>query len=70
MSDGKTIQKPKFFKKKEKRIAYWQRIVAKRKKGKERLALNDRTYHCNVCNLIMDRDLINSDTQTWHTRER
>ncbi|MEM4098096.1 MAG: zinc ribbon domain-containing protein, partial [Candidatus Micrarchaeaceae archaeon] len=30
------------------------------KKGKERLALNDRTYHCNVCNLIMDRDLNSS----------
>ncbi|MEM4097685.1 MAG: transposase [Candidatus Micrarchaeaceae archaeon] len=165
LSDGKTIQKPKFFKKKEKRIAYWQRIVAKRKKGskrrqkakeklqkewaevanqsndfaqklshtlvnseytsfavealnvqnmkknhrlaeaiqnaawskcismisykaesagkkvikvdaidstqecsrcgnikkgKDKLALNDRTYHCNVCNLIMDRDLNSS----------
>jgi len=30
LSDGKTIQKPKFFKKKAKRIARWQRIVARR----------------------------------------
>ena len=28
LSDGKTIQKPKFFKQKEKRIARWQRIAA------------------------------------------
>ncbi len=36
LSDGKTIQKPKFFKQKEKRIARWQRIVARRKKGSKR----------------------------------
>ena len=33
LSDGQTIQKPKFFKKREKRIARWQRIVARRHKG-------------------------------------
>jgi putative transposase len=36
LSDGKTIQKPKFFKKKEKRIAKWQKIVARRNKGSKR----------------------------------
>ena len=36
LSDGQTIQKPKFFKKREKRIARWQRIVARRKKGSKR----------------------------------
>jgi putative transposase len=27
------------------------------KKGMERLTLNDRIYHCNVCGLTMDRDI-------------
>ena len=36
LSDGQTIQKPKFFKKREKKIAHWQRIVAKRQKGSKR----------------------------------
>ncbi|EQD58715.1 Transposase (probable), IS891/IS1136/IS1341 domain protein [mine drainage metagenome] len=36
LSDGKTIQKPKFFKKKAKRIAKWQRIVARRTKWQGR----------------------------------
>ena len=36
LSDGQTIHKPKFFKKREKRIARWQRIVARRKKGSNR----------------------------------
>jgi putative transposase len=36
LSDGKTIQKPKFFKKKAKRIARWQRIVARRTKWQGR----------------------------------
>ncbi len=36
LSDGKTKQKPKFFKQKEKRIARWQRIVARRKKDSKR----------------------------------
>ena len=36
LSDGQTIQKPKFFKKKEKRIARWQQIVARRNKGSKR----------------------------------
>ncbi len=36
LSDGKTIQKPKFFRKKEKRIAHWQRIIARRDKGSKR----------------------------------
>ncbi|MGC8587380.1 MAG: zinc ribbon domain-containing protein, partial [Candidatus Micrarchaeia archaeon] len=26
------------------------------KKGEERLTLEDRTYHCDVCGLTMDRD--------------
>ncbi len=33
MSDGRKVEKPKFFKKEEKRIALWQRRVAKKKKG-------------------------------------
>ncbi|MEM0149209.1 MAG: transposase, partial [Candidatus Micrarchaeaceae archaeon] len=36
LSDGKTIQKPKFFKERAKRIAHWQRVVARRKKGSKR----------------------------------
>ncbi|MCL5430518.1 MAG: transposase [Candidatus Marsarchaeota archaeon] len=36
LSDGRTIQKPKFFKEKAKRIARWQRIVARRHKGSKR----------------------------------
>ena len=36
LSDGQTIQKPKFFKKKEKRIARWQGIIARREKGSRR----------------------------------
>jgi putative transposase len=36
LSDGKTTQKPKFLKKREKRIARWQRIVARRSKGSKR----------------------------------
>ena len=36
LSDGQTIQKPKFFKKREKRIARWQQIVARRNKGSKR----------------------------------
>ena len=36
LSDGQAIQKPKFFKKKEKRIAKWQSIVARRNKGSKR----------------------------------
>ena len=36
LSDGKTIQKPKFFKKKAKSIAKWQRIVARRTKWQGR----------------------------------
>ena len=27
------------------------------KRGSERLTLNDRIYHCNVCNMTMDRDV-------------
>ena len=33
MSDGTKIKKPRFFKKREKRIARWQRIIARRNKG-------------------------------------
>ena len=36
LSDGQTIQKPKFLKKREKRIARWQRIIARRNKGSGR----------------------------------
>ena len=36
LSNGEAIQKPKFFKKREKRIARWQRIVARRNKGSKR----------------------------------
>ena len=36
LSDGQTIQKPKFFKQKAKRIARWQRVIARRKKGSKR----------------------------------
>ena len=36
LSDGQTIQKPKFFKKREKRISRWQQIVARRNKGSTR----------------------------------
>jgi putative transposase len=36
LSDGKTIQKPKFFKQEGKRIARWQRTVARRNKGSHR----------------------------------
>jgi putative transposase len=36
LSDGKKIEKPKFFKKRERRIARWQRIVSRRKKGSNR----------------------------------
>ncbi|EQD57322.1 protein containing Transposase, IS605 OrfB, partial [mine drainage metagenome] len=27
------------------------------KKGDEKLALKDRTYHCDICGLVTDRDL-------------
>lgn len=36
LSDGEAIQKPKFFKKKERRIARWQKTVARREKGSRR----------------------------------
>ena len=36
LSDGQTIQKPTFFKKKEKRIARWQKIIERRNKGSKR----------------------------------
>ncbi len=36
LSDGQTIQKPRFFKKKEKRIARWQKIIERRNKGSKR----------------------------------
>ncbi|MCL5100186.1 MAG: transposase [Candidatus Marsarchaeota archaeon] len=36
LSDGNMIQKPKFFKQKEKKIAKWQKIVARRSKGSKR----------------------------------
>ena len=36
MSDGTTIQKPKFYKKHEKRIKWWQRSLSRRKKGSKR----------------------------------
>ena len=36
LSDGQAIQKPKFFKKREKRIARWQGMVARRQKGSKR----------------------------------
>ena len=36
LSDGQTIQKPKFFKQREKRVAHWQRVVARRNKGSKR----------------------------------
>ena len=36
LSDGEAIRKPKFFKKREKRIARWQRIVARRHKSSKR----------------------------------
>lgn len=38
MSDGTKIQKPKFLQEKKKRLARWQRIVARRKKGSKRRA--------------------------------
>ncbi len=36
MSDGTMIQKPKFYKKHEKRIKWWQRSLSRRKKGSKR----------------------------------
>ncbi len=36
LSDGTTVQKPKFFKKRAKRIAKWQRTIARRRKGSKR----------------------------------
>ena len=36
MSDGTKIEKPKFMQQKRKKIAKWQRIVARRKKGSKR----------------------------------
>ena len=36
LSNGETIQKPKFFKQREKGVAHWQRIVARRNKGSKR----------------------------------
>ena len=36
LSNSETIQKPKFFKQRERRIARWQRIVARRNKGSKR----------------------------------
>ena len=36
LSDGQTIQKPRFFKQKAKKIARWQRVVARRNKGSKR----------------------------------
>lgn len=36
LSDKTTIQKPKFARNKEKKLAHWQRIVARRKKGSKR----------------------------------
>ena len=44
LSDGQTIQKPKFFKEKEKRIARWQRIVERRtiRKGKKMASKQSR----------------------------
>ena len=36
LSNGETFQKPKFFKKAEKKVARWQKIVAKRKKGSKK----------------------------------
>ena len=36
LSNGETIQKPKFFKQRQKRIARWQRIVARRNRGSMR----------------------------------
>ena len=36
LSDGQTIQKPKFFKKREKKIAHWQKVVTRMNKGSKR----------------------------------
>ena len=36
LSDGQTIQKPKFMQQKRKKIARWQKIVARRSKGSKR----------------------------------
>ena len=36
LSNEETVQKPKFFEQKEKRIARWQKIVARRNKGSKR----------------------------------
>ncbi len=36
LSDGQSIQKPKFFKKRERRIARWQKIIARRHKCSNR----------------------------------
>ncbi|MEM3487340.1 MAG: transposase, partial [Conexivisphaerales archaeon] len=36
LSDGTKIQKPKFMREKRKRIARWQRIIARRKRGSKR----------------------------------
>ena len=36
LSDGTTIRKPKFFKKRARRIAHWQRVISRRKKGSKR----------------------------------
>ncbi len=35
------------------------------KKGEERLTLEDRTYHCNVCGMAMDRD-VNASINILH----
>ncbi|EQD66247.1 Transposase (probable), IS891/IS1136/IS1341 domain protein, partial [mine drainage metagenome] len=36
MSDGTKIEKPKFMRQKRKKVAHWQRIVARRNKGSRR----------------------------------
>ncbi len=69
LSDGKTMQKPKFFKQKEKRIARWQRIVARRDKSSKRRQMakeklqkewNDVTNQSNDFAHKLSNKLINS----------
>ena len=69
LSDGKTTQKPKFLKKREKRIARWQRIVARRDekskrrqkaKGKLQKEWNDVTNQSDDFAHKLSNELVNS----------
>ena len=64
LSDGTVFENPRYLKKSEQRLRSAQKSLNRKTPGsnrrakvKAKLSLSERTYKCDGCGLVMDRDL-------------